>query len=327
MRQNFTHWQVLADFLELSEEQRSVILQQPPFPLNLPLRLAQKIAKGTLGDPILRQFLATKEEIVESRGFCSDPVGDGPSARASKLLHKYQGRALLLCTSSCAMHCRYCFRQNFPYETEQKGFDHELALIEQDTSLKEIILSGGDPLSLGNQALGDLLRRLNSISHLKHIRFHTRFPIGIPERIDQGFLEILSDLSKRIWVILHINHYRELDEDILLAVKKLQKAGAIVMNQHVLLNDVNDSVEVLYTLYQTLIDHGIIPYYLHQLDRVQGAAHFEVSPKRGLELIAELQKLLPGYAVPKYVQEIAGEQHKTSVGCGENVEKEVSNTT
>jgi lysine 2,3-aminomutase len=312
-RQNITSWEALTSFLEWDAPLSEQISKNPRFSLNLPLRLAQKISKNTLNDPILRQFLPTPQEEIKSLGFVSDPVGDTPSRKSPKLLHKYQGRALLVTTSACAMHCRYCFRQNFPYETQEKGFAPELELIRQDPSISEILLSGGDPLSLSNDTLRSLLSELATIPHLKRLRFHTRFPIGIPERIDTTFLEILKESPLQIYFVIHCNHANELDTDIFHALKQIQQLGIPVLNQSVLLKDVNDSVDALTTLCQALIDNGILPYYLHQLDRVEGAAHFEVPEAKGKALIQALSAHLPGYAIPKYVREIAGMPSKTPI--------------
>lgn len=314
LRQNFIKLDQLADFLELSSEQRSQLIQRRSFPLNLPLRLAQKMQKGTLDDPLFRQFVPlAAEEALQQSNFVSDPVGDVHFRRSAKLLHKYEGRVLLVATGACAMHCRYCFRQNFDYETKEKGFEQELMLIGQDPSIHEVILSGGDPLSLSDETLAHLLQRLNELPFIKRIRFHTRFPIGIPERIDEHFLSTIAQLSKQVWFIIHCNHARELDEAILSRLKELQKLGCTLLCQSVLLKGVNDDVATLKGLCETLVDHGIFPYYLHQLDRVQGAQHFEVSEIQGRLLIEELAKCLPGYAIPKYVREIAGELNKTPI--------------
>lgn len=310
-KQNFKRWDALADFLELSPAQRMAVLKNPEFPLNLPLRLAQKIPKQTLEDPILRQFLPTVDETATVPGFTADPVLDRSFSRSSKLLHKYEGRALLVCTSACAMHCRYCFRQNFDYDTTKRSFSKELQAISDDLSLQEIILSGGDPLSLSDRILEDLLQSLAAIPHVKRIRFHTRFPIGIPERIDDSFVAVLSKIPKQIWFVIHANHPRELDEEVLQHLKQLQQKGIMVLNQAVLLRGVNDTVAVLKELCECLVNNGILPYYLHQLDRVRGASHFEVSEEEGHALIAALSKQISGYAVPKYVREIPGEAGKT----------------
>lgn len=313
LRNNFTHWEKLADYLELSSEQRSHILTQPSFVLNLPLRLAQKITKGTLEDPLLKQFLPLKVEKNPTLGFVQDPVGDHLCRKESKLLHKYEGRVLLVCTSACAMHCRYCFRQNFDYETQNKLFKKELEIITEDPSIHEVILSGGDPLSLSDHILEELLEAISAIPHIQRIRFHSRFPIGIPERIDASFIHLLKKLRPQIWFVIHTNHPKELDAEVLSHLHLLKNIGVILLNQSVLLKGVNDSVEILVELCEKLVNHGIFPYYLHQLDRVQGAAHFEVAEEKGKELIQEIAKYLPGYAVPKFVKELSGEPYKTPI--------------
>lgn len=310
LRKNFTRVEALADFLELNEQQRAQLIAFPGFPIQVPLRLAQKMAKGTLDDPLVRQFLPLLQEKQMHPQFALDPVCDASFQKESKLLRKYEGRVLLVCTSACAMHCRYCFRQNFAYSSS-KGFEEELTLIEQDESIQEVILSGGDPLSLSDETLGQILGRLAKLPHIRRIRFHTRFPIGIPERIDEGFLNLMASLPQQIYFIIHCNHSRELDQEIFDRLRALQRLGCIILNQAVLLKGVNDDAGTLQELAEQLVNQGIIFYYLHQLDRVQGAAHFEVEEERGCSLIAEITKQLPGYAVPKYVREVAGEPHKT----------------
>lgn len=314
-KNNFTCWKTLLAYLELNiEEGKKHILTSPNFVLNLPQRLAQKIKKSDWKDPLLLQFLPLQSELTTHPLFVSDPVLDKSFTKTSKLLHKYTGRALLLCTSACAMHCRYCFRQNFPYEKENLDFRQELQELAQDQSLAEIILSGGDPLSLSNRKLKDLLQSLNQIPHIKKIRFHTRFPIGIPERIDDEFISILSSLDKQVIFIIHSNHSQELDDDIFTALKRVQKLGIPVLCQTVLLHQINDTVEALADLFTSLSNQGILPYYLHQLDRVKGTKHFEATKEKGCELIQKLAAILPGYSVPKYVQEIPNQPNKTPIG-------------
>lgn len=311
-RDNFTDWKKLLAFLQLDEiEAQQILLKNSKFSLNIPLRLAQKIAKNNWKDPILLQFLPTLEESKSSPLFVLDPVADGASRKKPKLLHKYHGRALLICTSACAMHCRYCFRQHFDYKNADKLFKEELEEIANEPSLSEILLSGGDPLSLSNAQLQNLLRELCHIPHIKRIRFHTRFPIGIPERIDEDFLKMLSSCSKQIIFVIHCNHPSEFDAEILKSLKKIQLLGIPILTQSVLLRHINDDVETLKNLCMLLIDNGIMPYYLHQLDRVQGAEHFEVLEEEGKQLLSKLRALLPGYAIPKYVCEIAGQPGKT----------------
>lgn len=311
-RENFTDWKELLTFLQLDlSTAEAIVSHKSKFSLNLPRRLAQKITKSHWEDPVLLQFLPTLRELEASPLFVIDAVADGASRRTPKLLHKYHGRALLLCTSACAMHCRYCFRQHFDYEASDKLFQEELRAIAAETSLSEILLSGGDPLSLSNLQLGHLLSSLGRIPHLKRIRFHTRFPIGIPERIDTGFLELLAACPKQVVFVIHCNHAQEFDEEIFEQLKRVQQLGIPVLSQSVLLKNINDDVQTLKNLFELLIDHGIIPYYLHQLDRVQGAAHFEVSETEGKHLMDQLGVLLPGYALPRYVREIPHQPHKT----------------
>lgn len=312
-KENFTRIEELLDFLELDAELRASVLRQPRFVLNLPRRLAAKAQKNTLNDPILRQFLPLNDELLPTPGFVSQPVEDTRFQKTKKILHKYQGRALLLISSACAMHCRYCFRQNFPYETEQKGFEEEISYLKNDPTISEVILSGGDPLSLSNEALTHLFNELEAIPHIQRIRFHTRFPVGIPERIDDDFLSLLASSSKQIFFIVHINHSLELDIDVVSSLKKIQRLGIPVLNQAVLLKGVNDDEKILLALCESLINAGVTPYYLHALDSVSGAAHFALPDERGLELIAYLQKNLSGYGVPRFVREEPGRPSKTVV--------------
>lgn len=312
-RQNFTHWERLAEYLELSIDNKRKLLKNPKFVLNVPLRLAQKMTKNNLEDPIFKQFCPTLEENLITSGYSKDPVKDAHFRKETGLLHKYKGRALLVSTSACAMHCRYCFRQNFDYDPSKNGFAKEFETIAQDPSLHEIILSGGDPLSLEDYTLKNILDRLEEIPSIRRVRFHTRFPIGIPERMDENFLSILKKRRYQIWFVVHVNHPFELDEEVLLGLKKIQYLGIPVLNQSVLLKGVNDTFEIQKDLCEKLVDHGIQPYYLHQLDRVQGASHFEVESLEGCRLIEQLTSHLSGYAIPKYVREIPGALSKTSL--------------
>lgn len=310
LRQNFKSVRTFVDYLELDEKQQEEVNFEPPFAIQVPLRLAQKMRKKSLTDPLVLQFLPLNKEKDLHAQFNTEPVCDSHFKKTDKLLHKYEGRVLLVCTSACAMHCRYCFRQNFDY-MRGKNFDEEIAWIEKDSSIREVILSGGDPLSLSNLTLNELFERLGQISHVKKIRIHTRFIIGIPERIDEEFLSILKKLPQQIYFVIHCNHSKELDEEIFHCLDALKRLGCIILNQAVLLKNVNDTKETLGQLCLDLSDRGIIPYYLHQLDRIQGAAHFEVEEEQGLKLINEIATFLPGYAVPKYVREIPGQPNKT----------------
>jgi EF-P beta-lysylation protein EpmB len=312
-KQNFTRLHPLLEFLQIPATNFKNFIEKPRFVLNLPIRLAEKINKNDLTDPILRQFLPLSEENIFKEGYLQDPVDDQRFRKSKKLLHKYFGRALLITTSACAMHCRFCFRQNFPYETAVSDFEEEIQYIENAKDLEEIILSGGDPLSLSDATLKNLFDRLNSINHVKRIRFHTRFPIGIPERITPEFLSILDNCSKQIFFVIHVNHLKELDEDIFHALKKIQKLGIPVFNQSTLLKGVNDEEVTYFQLCKVLVNHGIIPYYLHLLDPVQGAFHFDTSEEKAKQILRYIQTHLSGYAVPKLAREIPGRQSKTLI--------------
>jgi len=313
-KNNFTDLNTLLDFLEIEPNHRFNFLEKSPFVLNLPLRLAQKIAKKSLNDPILYQFLPLLLE--QNTQGALDPVKDKDFQKTTSLLQKYPGRALIITTSACAMHCRYCFRKNYDYLPS--NFQNELELIQNDPSLEEILLSGGDPLSLSDEKLFNLLEALDKIPHLKRIRFHTRFIVGIPERIHEGFIKKIQSLKKQLFFVIHVNHAKELDEDIFIACKKLLSCGIPVLSQTVLLKGVNDDIETLVDLFKALSNRGIIPYYLHQFDPVQGSMHFEVPIETGLNLYAQLKNHLPGYAVPSYVQEIPGHLSKTPLTAFEH---------
>jgi EF-P beta-lysylation protein EpmB len=310
-RENFTNIERLCFFLELNEAQIQCIEKKPSFSLQVPRRLAQKMEKGKIDDPIFLQFIPLiREQSLEN--FQQDPVEDFRFCKAPKLLKKYYGRALLLPTSACAMHCRYCFRQYFKY-SNTNDFHKELDILREDSLCSEIILSGGDPLSLSNESLEDLIRSLEEIPHLRRLRFHTRFPIGIPERIDVGFLKILEKTRFQIWFVIHCNHPKEMDGEVLSALSKIRSRGIPILNQSVLLKGVNDRLKVLEELSLLLTDNGILPYYLHQLDRVNGAEAFEVDEAEGRSLIQQLSEKMSGYGVPKYVKEVAGKASKISI--------------
>lgn len=312
-RENFTRIPPLLDFLEIEEIHRKRILSSPRFPLNLPRRLARKIGKNTMDDPILRQFVPLVEERVWAPGFTPEPLQDSSFRKSKKLLQKYNDRVLLISTSSCAMNCRFCFRQNFPYEKEKIGFEEELAHLSRDSSISEVILSGGDPLSLSDAALSSLFMRLSAIPHLERIRFHSRFPIGIPERIDASFLSILARVRKQIFFVIHCNHPRELDPEVIASLKDIASLGIPLLNQSVLLKGVNDDPKILIELSRTLTNAGIIPYYLHELDPVEGTSHFALPKEVGPELIRAVREGISGYGVPRLVREEPGHPSKTFI--------------
>lgn len=283
------------------------------FPLFVPRAYIAQMRRGDPDDPLLLQVLPVAAELIDAPGFVDDPVGDAPASLVPGLIHKYQGRVLLITTGACAVHCRYCFRRKFPYtETPHSLLQWEpaIARIEADSSVDEVILSGGDPLTLTDGGLSRLADRLAAISHLRRLRIHTRLPIVLPERVCDELLDWLRGTPLTPIVVVHANHPAEISSAVGRALTRLVDAGVTVLNQSVLLKNVNDDADVLADLSLRLVEHRVMPYYLHQLDRVHGAAHFEVAIERGLQLIAELRRRLPGYAVPRYVREVPGTEHK-----------------
>ncbi len=286
------------------------------FPLFVPRGFIARMKTGDPADPLLRQVLPLATEMQEVPDFGVDPVGDCSATMQAGLLQKYQGRVLLITTGTCAIHCRYCFRRHFPYEEAPRSIAHwqpALEAIAADASIHEVILSGGDPLSLVDATLAALIERLESIPHLRRLRIHTRLPIVIPERVTDELVAMLGGSRLTPVVVVHANHAQELDEHTARSLAKLAEARVVLLNQAVLLAGVNDSVEAQVALCERLIELRIVPYYLHQLDRVAGAAHFEVPLAIGRQIAKELRSRLPGYAVPRYVQEIAGAAHKINL--------------
>lgn len=291
------------------------------FGLFVPRGFVQRIRPGDPSDPLLRQVLPLEAELVDVAGFTSDPVGDGAAELVPGLLQKYESRALLITTGACAVHCRYCFRRHYPYDTAPKSlaeWEPALEAIAADPAIDEVILSGGDPWTLVDDVLAPLAARLAAIPHLRRLRVHTRLPIFIPERVCDSLVAWFSKsafaaLGSKLAPIcvVHANHAAELSDDVAAALARLQQAGVLLLNQAVLLRGVNDSVAALDELSRRLVDVGVTPYYLHQLDRVAAAAHFEVPEAQGLRLIEGLRARLPGYAVPQYVRETAGATSKT----------------
>ncbi|MDI3261424.1 MAG: EF-P beta-lysylation protein EpmB [Fulvimonas sp.] len=283
------------------------------FRLRVPRGFAARMRPGDARDPLLLQVLPQLAELEAVPGFVTDPVGDLAAREAPGLLHKYQGRALLIASGSCAIHCRYCFRRHFPYgeETAATGqWRQALAHVAADASIRELILSGGDPLALATPKLEELTRGLADIAHVKRLRIHTRLPVVLPERIDQALLAWLASLPLEKVLVLHANHANEFDAAVDRACARLREAGVLLLNQSVLLRGINDDADALAALSERLIAAGVLPYYLHQLDPVQGAAHFAVDDASARGLIESLRARLPGYLVPRLVREVAGDPAK-----------------
>lgn len=286
------------------------------FPVLVPENFLKRMRSGDASDPLLRQVLPLVAETAMVDGFVSDAVGDLAARRTDGLIQKYEGRVLLIASSACAVHCRYCFRREYPYEAEPRRLDDwqpAISEIASDSSITEVIFSGGDPWMLSDQRLKALCSAIDTIPHIERIRFHTRLPVVLPSRITSDLLTLMKGLRSQAIVVVHANHANEILGDCEAALKGLVRSGMPVLNQSVLLAGVNDSVDALEALSRRLVNIGVMPYYLHQLDQVSGTAHFEVAKSRGIELLHELASRLPGYAVPRYVQEIPGHPGKTPI--------------
>lgn len=278
------------------------------FPMRVPRPFARRMAHGDARDPLLLQVLPDIAESAGAPGYSADPVGDLAASRVPGLLQKYRGRALLILTGGCAVNCRYCFRREFPYQ-EAVGharLESALAAITRDESVSEVILSGGDPLLLPDTQLATLAARIAAISHVRRLRVHTRLPVMIPSRVTDELLAWLTGTRLAPIVVLHINHPQEIDGELTAALRRLHDARVPLLNQAVLLRQVNDDAATLAALSERLFEAGALPYYVHLLDRVQGAAHFEVPEARARQIAARLRELLPGYLVPRFVREVAG---------------------
>ena len=286
------------------------------FRLRVPRPYIARMRRGDPADPLLRQILPVEHELQDAADYVSDPLGEHAALRAPGLLQKYRGRALMITTSACAVHCRYCFRREFPY-SEQTGdtprWSAALAELAADNSLEEVILSGGDPLSLSDARLRSLTDALSEIPHIRRLRVHTRQPVVLPSRVDEGLVGWLRSLRLPMVFVLHANHPNEIDPSVQVACETLRANGVTLLNQSVLLRGVNDDVGVLTELSRRLFDVGILPYYLHVLDRVRGAAHFAVSELEARALVGELATRLSGYLVPRLVREIYGAPAKVTL--------------
>jgi len=284
------------------------------FPLRVPRGFVARMRHGDPHDPLLRQVLPLDDEDRQVPGFGLDAVGDLAAGGGAGVIHKYQGRVLLVATGSCAVHCRYCFRRHYPYAEQTAAaanWRQALDYLAADTSVSEVLLSGGDPLSLSTAKLAEFTRALARLPHVRRLRLHTRLPVVLPERVDPELLAWLAGLPWPVVVVIHANHGNEIDADVTSALVRLRGTGAHLLNQAVLLRGVNDSVPALAGLSERLFAAGVLPYYLHQLDRVAGTAHFEVPDDQARGLHEALAATLPGYLVPRLVREVAGAPAKT----------------
>ncbi len=289
------------------------IVAAPAFPIRVPEPYLACMTPGDPDDPLLRQVLAVADEERTVAGFATDPLAENGANPVPGLLHKYRGRALLIAAGGCAIHCRYCFRRHFPYADNnpgRRGLESALDYLRSHADIHEVILSGGDPLLLDDDALDWLLARLAGISHLRRLRIHSRLPVVIPQRLTPRLLDLLTGSRLRSVLVLHMNHPRELQTGLREVLEPLRRTDVPILNQAVLLAGVNDCVDTLVTLCEQGFDAGILPYYLHLLDRVAGTAHFEVEEERARKLYDALAAELPGYLLPRLVRERPGDPGK-----------------
>jgi len=306
------------EFLNLLELDRAMLAPAQTaallFPLKVPRTYLRRIEKGNPRDPLLMQLLPHGFELETHKNFTTDPLQEADHNPVPGLLHKYESRVLITLTSACAVHCRYCFRRHFPYSDNNpgtQGWDRMIDYIKNHHNINEVILSGGDPLAVSDHRLKEFTDKLATISHIKRLRIHSRIPIVMPERINAGLITWLQSLKWPIILVVHANHPNEICEEVGVAMHALKQIGVTLLNQSVLLKDVNDDAAILTTLSEALFAIGVLPYYLHLLDRVQGAAHFEVPITKAMTVYQELTAKLPGFLVPKLVREEPGKVSKT----------------
>lgn len=307
----------LLEFLELNPVDFSQdILARKLFALRVPKSFAEKMEKGNRYDPLFLQAMASADEFLQAEGFVKDPLEEQHSP-APNILHKYQNRLLFMIKNSCAINCRYCFRRHFPYDEVKSGkqiWQQGLDYIAAHKEIEEVIFSGGDPLMAKDAELDWLITQLEQIPHIQTLRIHSRLPVVIPNRITETLCQRLLQSRLHIVLVTHINHANEIDEIFAQKMQMLKQANVVLLNQAVLLKGVNNQAECLKQLSHKLFSIGILPYYLHLLDRVEGASHFFIEDAEALTIYRELQKITSGYLVPKLAREIGGEPNKTLVG-------------
>ncbi|MCB1615629.1 MAG: EF-P beta-lysylation protein EpmB [Pseudomonadales bacterium] len=286
------------------------------FPLRVPRPYLDNIEKGNPYDPLLRQILPLTEERLTTPGFSLDPLEEIPANACRGLIHKYPNRALLITTSACAIHCRYCFRRHFPYTENSNSraqWQQAMDYLSNHKEINEAILSGGDPLNLSDKHLEWLISSIAEIPHIKHIRIHTRLPVVIPQRITEDLISTLKSTDKNCIMVVHCNHGNELSRAVITGLKTLKDNGITLLNQSVLLAGINDHADTLAALGEKLFSAGVLPYYLHLPDKVQGTAHFDISEAQALSIYRELQAKVSGFLLPRLVREIPGQTSKTLV--------------
>jgi EF-P beta-lysylation protein EpmB len=298
---------------DLPAQQRAAL----DFPILVPEPFLQQMTIGNPNDPLLLQVLPRAAETEIVAGYITDPLAEKHANVNRGIIHKYHGRVLLLAASGCAVNCRYCFRRHFAYEDNRisrEDWKKTLDYVQQNNSITEVILSGGDPLMLRDSALFELITEIENIPHVKRLRIHSRLPVVIPQRLTAELIQHLGDSQLGISMVMHINHPNELSELHRERFKELRRAGVLILNQAVLLRNINDKLKILSNLSELLFEFGVLPYYLHLLDPVKGAHHFDVPEHEAQQLYQQLLARLPGYLVPKLVRELAGEAHKSPIG-------------
>lgn len=324
-------WQeILSDLITDPKELLQILELSPPaqvisestlrsFPLRAPRPFVARIEKGNWQDPLLRQLWPSYLEDRMQAGFSIDPLQEQANNPLPGLLHKYPGRVLLTPVPQCAIHCRYCFRRHFDYQANTPSraeWSNTLDYIRQNQSIEEVIYSGGDPLAAADRHLAWLTQQIDQIPHVKTLRIHTRLPIMIPQRVNQELIGWLNQSRLKMVLVLHVNHPQELDQPVAGAINTLRAIGVTMLNQSVILKDINDNSRTLTELSKKLFSMNVLPYYLHTLDRVRGAAHFDIAESQALGIIEEMRKMLPGYLLPRLVREVPGEESKITLALG-----------
>lgn len=310
-----------AELLEALQLPKSWLKERVDTQANFPLRVTQHylslIQAGDPHDPLLLQVLPQQQELIPQPGFTTDPVADSVATSGNGLLHKYAGRALLISTGACAIHCRYCFRRHYPYGEDNmlRHWESLLAQLSEQTDIDEVILSGGDPLTLSDHRLAPLIEQIAELPHIQRLRLHSRVPLVLPNRITPALCQMLENTRLHVSMVLHCNHPQELAEPLDVALMQLRKSGVTLLNQSVLLRGVNDQVTTLKALSEKLFAYGILPYYLHLLDPVSGAAHFNVPTETAKAIEEELRSALPGYLLPRWVRDVPGHAAKTPLNA------------
>jgi L-lysine 2,3-aminomutase len=317
LKKSFLSLDEFFNEVEINEEQMvGHVLRESSFNFRVTKQYASRIKKGDLNDPLLLQVLPTVFEEMSNSSYSIDPVGEALLLETkTKVLKKYKGRGLIIVTGACAINCRYCFRKSFPYNEKvgQGALATAITEIAEDSSISEVILSGGDPLFVDDSQLSTIFLQLAHIKHVKRVRIHTRLPIVFPERISKQFLSMFFNLPYSICIVMHSNHANELDDQVLEKLSDCQKAGITILNQTVLLKNINDSALILAALSERLFEGGALPYYVHLLDKVSGAEHFDIPLEKALEIEAELRNIVSGYLMPKFVKEVPGKASKTPI--------------